>query len=176
MQMTVKEALASAGPQENVEVQGWVRTRRDSKKFSFLAVNDGSCLANIQAIVDEGIPGWEDIQRASTGASVEILGRLVESQGKGQAMEILATQLILVGGADETFPLQKKGHTPEFMRSIAHLRPRSNLSGAAFRTRSRLAYAIHQFFQERDFVYVHTPIITASDCEGAGEMFHVTTQ
>ena len=171
----IKHALAAA-PTDSIRIQGWVRTRRDSKKFSFLAVNDGSCLANIQAIVDEGIPGWEDIQRASTGASVEILGRLVESQGKGQAMEILATQLILVGGADETFPLQKKGHTPEFMRSIAHLRPRSNLSGAAFRTRSRLAYAIHQFFQERDFVYVHTPIITASDCEGAGEMFHVTTQ
>ncbi|MFT5104589.1 MAG: asparaginyl-tRNA synthetase [Pseudoalteromonas tetraodonis] len=171
----IKHALAAA-PTDLIRIQGWVRTRRDSKKFSFLAVNDGSCLANIQAIVDEGIPGWDDIHKASTGASVEITGKLVESQGKGQSMEILATELILVGGSDETFPLQKKGHTPEFMRSIAHLRPRSNLSGAAFRTRSRLAYAIHNFFQEREFVYVHTPIITASDCEGAGEMFHVTTQ
>ena len=171
----IKHALAAQAT-DSIRVQGWVRTRRDSKKFSFLAVNDGSCLANIQVVVDEGIPGWENIQRASTGASVEILGKLVESQGKGQAMEILATELILVGDADETFPLQKKGHTPEFMRSIAHLRPRSNLSGAAFRTRSRLAYAIHNFFQEREFVYVHTPIITSSDCEGAGEMFRVTTQ
>ena len=171
----IKHALA-ASPTDIIRIQGWVRTRRDSKKFSFLAVNDGSCLANIQVVVDEGIPGWDDIHKASTGASVEILGKLVESQGKGQAMEILATELILVGGVDETFPLQKKGHTPEFMRSIAHLRPRSNLSGAAFRTRSRLAFAIHQFFQEREFIYVHTPIITASDCEGAGEMFRVTTQ
>ena len=172
---TLINAALTADPTDSIRIQGWVRTRRDSKKFSFLAVNDGSCLGNIQAIVDEGIPGWDDIHRASTGASVEIIGKLVESQGKGQAMEILATELILVGAADETFPLQKKGHTPEFMRSIAHLRPRSNLS-AAFRTRSRLAYAVHNFFQERGFVYVHTPIITASDCEGAGEMFHVTVQ
>ncbi|MGI9241526.1 MAG: asparagine--tRNA ligase [Verrucomicrobiales bacterium] len=171
----IKHALAAPAT-DSIRIQGWVRTRRDSKKFSFLAVNDGSCLANIQVVVDEGIPGWDDIHSASTGASVEITGKLVESQGKGQSMEILATELILVGGADETFPLQKKGHTPEFMRSIAHLRPRSNLSGAAFRTRSRLAFAIHQFFQEREFIYVHTPIITASDCEGAGEMFRVTTQ
>ena len=171
----IKHAL-DAEPTDSIRIQGWVRTRRDSKKFSFLAVNDGSCLANIQVVADEGIPGWDDIHQATTGASVEILGKLVESQGKGQAMEILATELILVGTADETFPLQKKGHTPEFLRTIAHLRPRSNLFGAAFRTRSRLAYAIHQFFQERDFVYVHTPIITASDCEGAGEMFRVTGQ
>jgi len=171
----IKHAL-TADPTDSIRIQGWVRTRRDSKKFSFLAINDGTCLANIQAIVDEGIPGWDDIQKATTGASVEITGKLVESQGKGQAMEILATELILVGTSEESFPLQKKGHTPEFLRSIAHLRPRSNLFGAAFRTRSRLAYAIHNFFQERDFVYVHTPIITSSDCEGAGEMFRVTTQ
>ena len=173
--MTIKEALASNKTVDDVIICGWVRTRRDSKGFSFLSINDGSCLANIQVIVDDGIPGSESISTATTGSSVKIKGQLVESPGKGQSFEIKALEVEITGIADETYPLQKKGHSPEFLRQIAHLRPRSNLFGCVFRTRSRLAYAIHQFFQEKRFVYVHTPIITASDCEGAGEMFRVTT-
>jgi len=173
--MTIKEALASNKPIDDITICGWVRTRRDSKGFSFLSINDGSCLANIQAIVDEGIPGSESISAATTGSSVKVKGQLVESPGKGQSYEVKALQIEVTGTADDTYPLQKKGHSPEFLRQIAHLRPRSNLFGCVFRTRSRLAYAIHQFFQEKGFVYVHTPIITASDCEGAGEMFRVTT-
>ncbi|MCH2026601.1 MAG: asparagine--tRNA ligase [Verrucomicrobiales bacterium] len=173
--MTIKEALASNKPIDDITISGWVRTRRDSKGFSFLSINDGSCLANIQAIVDEGIPGSESISTATTGSSVKVKGQLVESPGKGQSYEIKALEIEVTGTADDTYPLQKKGHSPEFLRQIAHLRPRSNLFGCVFRTRSRLAYAIHQFFQKKGFVYVHTPIITASDCEGAGEMFRVTT-
>jgi len=173
--MTIKEALASNKPIDDITICGWVRTRRDSKGFSFLSINDGSRLANIQAIVDEGIPGSESISAATTGSSVKVKGQLVESPGKGQSYEVKALQIEVTGTADDTYPLQKKGHSPEFLRQIAHLRPRSNLFGCVFRTRSRLAYAIHQFFQEKGFVYVHTPIITASDCEGAGEMFRVTT-
>ena len=173
--MTIKEALASNNPIDDITISGWVRTRRDSKGFSFLSINDGSCLANIQAIIDDGIPGSESISMATTGSSVKLKGQLVESPGKGQSFEIKASEIEVTGTADDTYPLQKKGHSPEFLREIAHLRPRSNLFGCVFRTRSRLAYAIHQFFQEKGFVYVHTPIITASDCEGAGEMFRVTT-
>jgi asparaginyl-tRNA synthetase len=173
--MTIKEALASNKPIDGITICGWIRTRRDSKGFSFLSINDGSCLANIQAIVDDGIPGSESISTATTGSSIKVKGQLVESPGKGQSYEIKALEIEVTGTADDTYPLQKKGHSPEFLREIAHLRPRSNLFGCVFRTRSRLAYAIHQFFQEKGFVYVHTPIITASDCEGAGEMFRVTT-
>ncbi len=156
-------------------MKGWVRTRRDAKGFSFLELNDGSCLANLQVVVDAGTPGSENLARLTTGASAAVEGRLVPSPAPGQKWELRAVRVDLVGAADATYPLQKKGHTPEFLRTIAHLRPRSNLFGAVFRLRSRLALAVHQFFQERDFVYVHTPIITASDCEGAGEMFRVTT-
>lgn len=159
---------------EQILVEGWVRTRRDSKAFSFLEINDGTSLASIQVVADAGIPGYEDIGRMSTGASVAVEGRLVESPGK-QKWEIQASVLRLIGPSPESYPLQKKGHSPEFLRSIAHLRPRTNLFGAVFRTRSRIAAAVHRFFLERDFVWVHTPIITASDCEGAGEMFRVTT-
>lgn len=156
-------------------MQGWVRTRRDSKAFSFLEVNDGSSLKSIQAVVDADCPAFERIHEFATGASVDVTGELVPSQGKGQAWEIRVRELVLVGGSDESYPLQKKRHSPEYLREIAHLRPRSNLFGAVFRVRSRLAYAIHTFFQERGFLYVHTPIITASDCEGAGELFRVST-
>ena len=173
--MKIKDALNSKKSIKELKVQGWVRTRRDSKGFSFISINDGSCLANIQAVADEGIPGFEDIHDATTGASIIVTGELVESPGKGQSWEIKASKIEITGLADDSYPLQKKGHTPEFLRQIAHLRPRSNLFGCVFRTRSRLAYAIHNFFQDKDFVYVHTPIITASDCEGAGEMFKVTT-
>lgn len=175
MRTLIKRILASAEPREAVTVKGWVRTRRDSKGFSFLELNDGSCLGNVQVVVDAGTPGFELLPELATGTSVSVEGKLVASPAAGQKWELRATRVELVGKADATYPLQKKGHTPEFLRTIGHLRPRSNLFGAVFRLRSRLAYAVHQFFQERDFVYVHTPIITASDCEGAGEMFRVTT-
>ena len=176
MQRTlVKHALNSDREIEAIRIQGWVRTRRDSKAFSFLEVNDGSCLKNIQAVIDAGIPGYETIQSAATGAAVIIDGRLVASQGKGQNWEIVATSLEVVGEAPDSYPLQKKGHSLEYLREIAHLRPRSNLFGCVFRVRNRLAKAIHDFFHERDFVYIHSPIITTSDCEGAGELFRVST-
>jgi asparaginyl-tRNA synthetase len=175
MRTLIKHVLASKEPLDSITVKGWVRTRRDSKGFSFVELNDGSCLANLQAIVDTGTPGGEHLPNVATGASVVVEGKLVASPAQGQKWELRATRLELVGLADATYPLQKKGHTPEFLRTIAHLRPRSNLFGAVFRFRSRLAYAVHQFFQQRDFVYVQTPIITSSDCEGAGEMFRVTS-
>jgi asparaginyl-tRNA synthetase len=175
MRTLIKHLLASTQPREAVTAKGWVRTRRDSKGFSFLELNDGSCLANLQVVVDAGTPGSEQLPHLNTGASVAVEGPLVASPAAGQKWELRARRIELVGATDSNYPLQKKGHTAEFLRSIAHLRPRSNLYGAVFRVRSRLAYAVHQFFQERDFVYVHTPIITASDCEGAGEMFRVTT-
>lgn len=170
----VKHALASETERPDILIQGWVRTRRDSKAFSFLEVNDGSSVASLQVVADAGIPGYERIGEMTTGAAVSVRGALVAGQGK-QRWELRASSLELVGAAPESYPLQKKGHTPEFLRSIAHLRPRTNLFGAVFRMRSRLAASIHRFFQSRDFVWVSTPIITASDCEGAGEMFRVTT-
>ena len=145
--MKIKDALNSKNSIQELSVKGWVRTRRDSKGFSFISINDGSCLANIQAVVDEGIPGYENIQDATTGASIIVTGELIESPGKGQSWEIKANKIVVTGLSDESYPLQKKGHTPEFLRQIAHLRPRSNLFGCVFRTRSRLAYAIHNFFQ-----------------------------
>jgi asparaginyl-tRNA synthetase len=175
MATTVKEALKSPTPRPDILVQGWVRTRRDSKTFSFLELNDGSSLRNLQIIAKDTLPNYAEVQRLITGASIKVRGELVASQGKGQTWEVVANELTIVGASDDTYPLQKKGHTPEFLREIAHLRPRSNLFGCVFRVRSRLAFAIHQFFQEHGFVYVHTPIITGSDCEGAGELFRVTT-
>lgn len=176
MQRTlVKDALNATAPLDAILLQGWVRTRRDSKAFSFVELNDGSCLKGMQIVVDATLPDYPQVARAHTGASIEVRGRLVASQGAGQKWEVVATAFKVVGEADGTYPLQKKGHTLEFLREIAHLRPRSNLFGAVFRVRSRLAYAVHQFFQERNFTYVHTPIITASDAEGAGDMFRVTT-
>jgi asparaginyl-tRNA synthetase len=175
MRTLIKHILAAVEPQEQLTVKGWVRTRRDSKGFSFLELNDGSCLGNLQVVVDSGTPGSENLPHFTTGAAAIIDGKLVASPAQGQKWEMRASRIELVGPADTNYPLQKKGHTQEFLRTIAHLRPRSNMYGAVFRMRSRLAFAVHQFFQERDFVYVHTPIITASDCEGAGEMFRVTT-
>jgi asparaginyl-tRNA synthetase len=174
-QITVALALQSTAPRENVLVQGWVRTRRDSKDFSFIELNDGSSLPNLQLIAPNILPNYSAIQRLTTGASIRASGQLVASQGKGQSWELVADSIEIVGPSDESYPLQKKGHTPEFLREIAHLRPRSNLFGSVFRVRSRLAFAIHQFFQDRGFVYVHTPIITGSDCEGAGDLFRVTS-
>ena len=172
---SVKNALGSTAPIEQILVQGWVRTRRDSKDFSFIELNDGSCLRNLQVIARNTLPNYSEVQRLITGASIKVRGELVASQGKGQSWEVVADEIEIVGASDDSYPLQKKGHTPEFLREIAHLRPRSNLFGSVFRVRSRLAFAIHQFLQERGFVYVHTPIITGSDCEGAGELFRVTS-
>jgi len=172
---SVKEALGGSAPQDSILVQGWVRTRRDSKTFSFLELNDGSSLRSLQVIAQDSLSNYAEVQRLVTGASIAVRGKLVPSQGKGQSWEVVADELTIIGGSDDTYPLQKKGHTPEFLREIAHLRPRSNLFGSVFRVRSRLAFAIHQFFQERGFVYIHTPIITGSDCEGAGELFRITT-
>ena len=175
MRSLIKRVLKSDQPVASLQVAGWVRTRRDSKTFSFIELNDGSCLGNLQVIADATVPGYEAISRMTTGASVEVVGELVASPAAGQSWEMKASAIRLLGEAPEDYPLQKKGHGPEFLRSIAHLRPRTNLYGAVFRMRSRMAFAVHRFFQERDFIYVHTPIITASDCEGAGEMFRVTT-
>ncbi len=171
----IKHILASSTPQDSILIQGWVRTRRDSKAFSFIEVNDGTSLKNLQVVVDASLPDYRHIGKATTGSSVAVTGSLVASQGKGQSWEVIAETLAVIGEAGEGYPLQKKGHSLEFLRENAHLRPRTNLFGSVFRVRSRVAYAIHQFFQERDFVYVHTPLITGSDCEGAGEMFQVST-
>ena len=172
---SIKDALQSTAPIAAIQVQGWVRTRRDSKDFSFIELNDGSSLRNLQVIAKNTLPNYAAVQRLTTGASITVTGALVASQGKGQKWELIADTIDIVGTADDSYPLQKKGHTPEFLREIAHLRPRSNLFSSIFRVRSRLAFAVHQFFQERGFVYVHTPIITGSDCEGAGELFRVST-
>jgi asparaginyl-tRNA synthetase len=172
----VADALTAEAPVAHIRICGWVRTRRDAKGFSFLEINDGSCLANIQCIVDEALPDFAVIKDVNTGAAVDMRGELVESPGKGQKWEVRAAALTLLGGADaEAYPLQKKRHSDEFLRTIAHLRARTNKFGAAFRIRSEAAYAIHEFFRERGFFHVHTPILTGSDCEGAGEMFRVTT-
>jgi len=175
--LRIKQILTLQPENQLITVKGWIRTKRESKNFSFLEINDGSCLGNFQAVVDDKVPGYaEFISRITTGASVEITGNLVPSQGKGQHSEMQATAVIIHGKADpETFPLQKKRHSLEFLREIAHLRPRTNTMGAVTRIRSSLSFAIHKFFQEKQFLYIHTPIITASDCEGAGEMFQVTT-
>jgi asparaginyl-tRNA synthetase len=172
--VSVKNVLNATAAVPHIAVQGWVRTRRDSKGFSFIELNDGSALANVQVIARETLSNYPAVQRLTTGASIIVHGELIASQGKGQKWEIVADEIEIVGTADDTYPLQKKGHTPEFLREIAHLRPRSNLFGSVFRVRSRLAFAVHTFFQERGFIYVHTPIITGSDCEGAGELFRVT--
>src|SRR5437870_12204123 len=172
---SVKDALNRTAPIAPISVQGWVRTRRDSKDFSFIELNDGSTLRNLQIIASNSLSNYATVQRLITGASISVRGALVASQGKGQNWELVADEITIVGASDDSYPLQKKGHTPEFLREIAHLRPRSNLFGCVFRVRSRLAFAIHQFFQERGFYYIHTPIITGSDCEGAGELFRVTT-
>ena len=159
-----------------VTIKGWVRTRRGNKNVSFIALNDGSTINNIQVVADNEKFGDEYLKPITTGACLSVTGILVASQGQGQTVEIQATKIEIYGIADpETYPLQKKGHTLEFLREIAHLRPRTNTFGAIFRIRHNMAMAIHTFFHEKGFFYFHTPIITASDCEGAGQMFQVTT-
>jgi asparaginyl-tRNA synthetase len=172
----IKAALNATGPMDEITIMGWVRTKRDNKGFSFVELNDGSCLVNIQAVIDHTPEIEAALDRVGTGASVSITGELVESPGKGQKWEVRGRSIEVLGEADqETFPLQKKRHSDEFLRGIAHLRPRTNKYGAIFRIRSELAQAIHKFFAEKEFYYIHTPIITGSDCEGAGEMFRVTS-
>lgn len=171
----VADLLHATYPEPGVSVSAWVRTRRDSKDFSFVELNDGSCLSNIQVIADQSTRGFANIHTIHTGAAVTVTGDLVSSPGKGQRWEIKASSIELIGPAPEDYPLQKKRHTDEFLRGIAHLRPRTNKYGAMFRLRSRLSLAVHDFFRERGFYWIHTPIITGSDCEGAGEMFHITT-
>ncbi|MDO5772313.1 MAG: asparagine--tRNA ligase [Bacteroidales bacterium] len=161
---------------QKVCVKGWVRTRRGNKNVQFVALNDGSTIKNIQIVVDLAKFSEEELKPITTGSSIHVEGMLVASQGKGQTSEIQAETIEIYGTADsEAYPLQKKGHTLEFLREKAHLRPRTNTFGAVLRVRSALAFAIHRFFQERGFFYLHTPLITASDCEGAGAMFQVTT-
>ncbi len=163
---------------KRVTIAGWVRTRRDSKAgFSFIELNDGSCLKNIQIIVDRGLSNYEtEILKLSPGASIVVRGEVVKSPGKGQELELRADEVKILGWSDPSkYPLQKKRHSFEFLRTIAHLRPRTNTFGAVARVRNRLSIAIHSFFQKRGFIYIHTPILTGSDCEGAGQLFRVTS-
>jgi len=172
----IADALKSSEYGKTINIKGWVRTRRGNKTVSFIALNDGSTINNIQVVADNEKLGEEYLKPITTGACISVTGVLVESLGKGQTVEVQAEKIEIYGGADpETYPLQKKGHTLEFLREIAHLRPRTNTFGAVLRIRHHMAQAIHRFFHERGFFYVHTPIITGSDCEGAGQMFQVTT-
>jgi asparaginyl-tRNA synthetase len=171
----IKQVLMALSPQEEVLIKGWIRTKRQSKDFAFLEINDGSCLSNMQVFVDNGLPNYADINSLTTGSAVSLSGALVESPGKGQKWEIQAKRLKIIHLASESYPLQKKRHTDEFLRTIAHLRPRTNKYGAAFRIRSEMSYAIHKFYKEKGFTQLSTPLITGSDCEGAGETFRVTT-
>jgi asparaginyl-tRNA synthetase len=172
----ITDALQLTSFGEEINVKGWVRTRRGNKNVGFVALNDGSTINNIQIVIDIAQFGEEFLKPITTGACINVNGRLVESQGQGQSVEIQATEVEIFGGADPgTYPLQKKGHSLEFLREIAHLRPRTNTFGAIFRMRHHMSYAIHKFFNDRGFYYFHTPIITASDAEGAGSMFSVTT-
>ena len=173
----IAEILRSGQPDEWLIVQGWVRTKRELKGFSFIEVNDGSSLASLQVVINQDLAEYDDIlKKLNTGASVEVAGVLVASLGKGQRIELKAQKVKVFGEADpETYPLQKKRHSFEFLRTIGHLRSRTNSLSAVFRVRNACATAIHQFFQERGFLWVHTPIITANDCEGAGELFSVTS-
>lgn len=175
--MRIKEMLTLEADNQQVTVEGWVRTKRDSKDVSFIAVNDGSCMDNLQVVMAKSFPGFDSIDTGLVnGASVTVKGRLVASQGAGQSVEVLPDEVTVHGQADPAeYPLQKKRHSFEFLREIAHLRPRTNTFGAVARIRSAMSYAIHSYFQDKGFVYVHTPVITGSDCEGAGEMFRVTT-
>lgn len=172
----IVDALKCTDFGSTINVKGWVRTRRGNKNVSFIALNDGSTINNIQIVIDNEKFGEEFLKPITTGASLSVNGILVESQGKGQTCEIQATEIEIFGTADpNTYPLQKKGHTLEFLREIAHLRPRTNTFGAILRIRHNMAFAIHKYFNDRGYFYLHTPLITASDAEGAGAMFQVTT-
>ncbi len=171
----IKDVLAAKADNQTIDVRGWLRTRRDAKDFSFLEINDGSCLSNLQVIASATIDSYkESVAKLHTGCSLRVVGVLKESPAKGQQVELHAELIEIYGLADpESYPLQKKRHSFEFLRTIAHLRPRTNSLGAIARIRSSLSHAVHQFFQDNGFILVHTPIITTIDCEGAGEMFRV---
>jgi asparaginyl-tRNA synthetase len=173
----ILEVLRTGQPDESATIQGWVRTKRELKDFTFVEVNDGSSMANLQVVLDPDLPDYADVlKQLNTGASIAVSGVLVASPAKGQRLELKAQTVKVYGEADpQTYPLQKKRHSFEFLREIGHLRSRTNTLGAVFRVRNACANAIHQFFQSRGFLWIHTPIITASDCEGAGEMFRVTS-
>jgi asparaginyl-tRNA synthetase len=177
MTSSIDNILRTGQVGEQITVRGWIRSKRESKGFAFVDVSDGSCMANIQVVIAQSLADYGTlIKRINTGASVEVVGQLVESPAKGQRVELQASGIEVFGEADpETYPLQKKRHSFEFLREIGHLRGRTNTMGAVFRVRNACATAIHQFFQEKGFLWVHTPIISASDCEGAGEMFNITT-
>ena len=174
--MRIAQILKSTEYDSQVVVKGWVRTKRGNKNVAFIALNDGSCVANIQIVVDLAKADEEILKQITTGACICVEGRLVESLGQGQGVEVQAEKIEVYGTADpESYPLQKKGHSLEFLRDIAYLRPRTNTFGAILRIRHAMAYAIHKYFNDKGFYYLHTPLITASDCEGAGAMFQVTT-
>ena len=173
----IVDALKRTDIGAEINIKGWVRTRRGNKNVSFIALNDGSTINNIQIVVDMAKFDEDALKPITTGACINVNGKLVESMGQGQTVEVQADEIEIYGTADpEKYPLQKKGHTLEYLREIAHLRPRTNTFGAIFRIRHNMAIAVHTFFHERGFFYFHTPLITASDCEGAGQMFQVTTQ
>jgi asparaginyl-tRNA synthetase len=173
--LQIKDLLASKEPIYHLVIHGWIRTRRDAKELSFLEINDGSCLANLQVVVFEERGLTDQFKEANTGAAVTVEGDLLTSQGQGQKWELVANNIKVLGLADRDYPLQKKRHTDEFLREIAHLRPRTNKYGAIMRLRSEMAWAVHDFFRSHNFYYVHSPVITGSDCEGAGAVFRVTT-
>ena len=176
-QKKIRQLLAQGTDGQEVAVCGFVKSKRVSKNFAFVVLNDGSQQFDLQVVVDANTPGFAKLEALTTGSAVRADGQLKESPGKGQKWEVHAQDLTVYGSASaETYPLQKKGHSLEFLREIGHLRPRTNTFGAVFRVRNALSMAVHNFFQERGFFWVHTPILTASDCEGAGEMFRVTTQ
>ena len=176
MQREKVKAVLVSEPGRDVLVKGWVRTRRGNKNISFIALNDGSTINNIQIVAEVDAFDEEMLKKVTTGSSIGVKGKLVTSAGQGQSVEILASEIVLYGGADpEKYPLQKKGHSMEFLREIAHLRFRTNTFGAVFRIRHAMAFAVHKYFNDKGFYYLHTPIITGSDAEGAGEMFSVTT-
>lgn len=173
----ITDLLKSDACGADVDVCGWVRTRRGSKQVTFIALNDGTTIHNLQVVADIEKLGEENLKQVTTGSCIRVSGKLVPSQGQGQHVEVQADRIELLGAADpNSYPLQKKGHSLEFLREIAHLRPRTNTFGAVFRIRHHMAMAIHTFFHQKGFFYFHTPIITASDAEGAGQMFQVTTQ
>ena len=171
----ISELLSTEPKGQEVEVKGWVRTKRGNKNVAFIALNDGSTINNIQVVVDVAQTDEALLKEVTTGACLCVTGLLVESVGSGQPVEVQARNIEIYGKADGEYPLQKKGHSMEFLREIAYLRPRTNTFGAVFRIRHAMAYAIHKFFNDKGFYYWHTPLITASDCEGAGAMFNVTT-
>lgn len=175
MKTRILDLLKTGKTGQNCRISGWIRSVRLSKGITFIVLNDGSNLNGIQVVAEPGLANFDDICRLGTGSALQVEGILVQSPASGQERELQANSITVIGHADDTYALQKKRHSFEYLRTIAHLRPRSNTFGAVFRLRSRLAQAIHRFFSEKNFLYVHTPIITSSDCEGAGELFRVTT-